>query len=337
MIFVAVFITFLTQCVDYSAIPQSSSLSQVLYPQCTKNISGMPNVAIWLFALYAIWQLWLLLVDISRLMRLHDFFFYLLEVPDRDIQTVSWQEIVARLMVLRDSNPLTVEKITPANRKFLGTQSKQRLDAHDIANRLMRRENYFIALFNKEILDLTLPLPFLHGRQLFSRTLHWNLNWCIMDLIFNEQNQVNQLILKDTHRRELSDALRDRFLFAAFMNVLFAPVIVMYLLTVYFLRYFNVSCSLNTAFSLPANALLGISKESFSYWVATVHSTRRMEIPGIQRGVSPLRKASQHVISIRFAVFRSISEEKDGRVCQICRVCGWLVSLCPYPCNSLGP
>jgi autophagy-related protein 9 len=301
MIFVAVFVTFLTQCVDYSKIPHSTSLSQVLYPQCTKNISGMPNLVIWLFSLWVCGQIYSLVVDIPRLMRLHDFFLYLLEVPDSDIQTVSWQEIVARLMALRDSNPITVEKISPANRKFIGTQSKQRLDAHDIANRLMRRENYFIALLNKEVLDLTLPLPFLQGRQLFSKTLYWNLNWCIMDFIFNERNQVNQLILKDSHRRQLSDGLRDRFLFAAFMNVIFAPVIVMYLLTVYFLKYFNVG-TVNTYYLSNANVLLGVPKEPCVSRSATIHSSCRMEISRVQRSIPSLRKTSQHVISLRLEV-----------------------------------
>jgi len=205
----------------------------------------MSNVAIWLFAFYVIWRIYQLLIDLPRLMRVHDFFLHLLEVPDSDMQTVSWQDIVARIMALRDANPITVEKISPANRRFLGSQSKERLDAHDIANRLMRRENYLIALFNKEILDLTLPIPFLRGRQLFSRTMLWNLDWCIMDLIFNESGQVRQLVLKDSHRRQLSDGLRDRFLFAGFMNVLFAPVIVLYLMIVYFFRYFRVNFSSN--------------------------------------------------------------------------------------------
>ena len=240
VIFVAVFTTFLTQCVNYSKIPGSQRLSQVLVPKCTKEISGMPNVAIWLFSLYIIWRVWQLFTNIPHLLRMRDFYLHLLEIPDTDMQTISWQDIVARVMALRDANPITVEKISPANRKFIGSQSKQRLDAHDIANRLMRKENYLIALFNKEILDLTLPFPFLHGRQRFSRTLLWNLDWCIMDLVFNEFGQVRQLILKESHRRQLSDGLRDRFLFAGFMNVIFAPVIVVYLMIVYFLRYFNV-------------------------------------------------------------------------------------------------
>ncbi|CZS98372.1 probable Autophagy-related protein 9 [Rhynchosporium agropyri] len=239
IIFVAVFTTFLTQCVDYSAIPRSKKLSQVLVPQCTKNISGMPNVAIWLFTLHIFWRVYQLLIDIPRLLRNRDFFVHLLEVPDGDMQTISWQDVVARIMALRDANPITTENISPQARKYLGSQSKQRLDAHDIANRLMRKENYLIAMFNKDILDLTLPFPFLQDRQLFSRTLLWNLDWCVMGLIFNDSGQVRQLILKDSHRRQLSEALRGRFLFAGFMNVIFAPVIVIYLMIVYFLRYFN--------------------------------------------------------------------------------------------------
>ena len=109
-VFVAIFTTFLTQCVEFKKIPRSKALSDVLVPQCTKKISGMANVAIWLFALYVIWRVYQLLIDIPRLMRVHDFFLHLLEVPDSDMQTVSWQDIVARIMALRDANPITVEK-----------------------------------------------------------------------------------------------------------------------------------------------------------------------------------------------------------------------------------
>lgn len=241
IVFVATFTTFLTQCVDYSKIRHSTSMSQIVVPQCTKNMSGMPNVAIWLLVLYIIYQSILDIVDISRLRKMQDFYLYLLEIPESDMQTISWQEIVARLMNLRDSNPILADKVSPALRHFMGTQSKQRLDAHDIANRLMRKENYLIALFNKEILDLTLPIPFFRNRQLFSRTIQWNLNFCILDFIFTPEGQIQQLVLKDSKRRQLSDALRSRFLFAGLMNIICAPVIVLYTLIVYFFQYFNVS------------------------------------------------------------------------------------------------
>lgn len=169
---------------------------------------------------------------------MHDFYYYLLGISDAEIQTISWQEIVSRLMALRDANPATA-RVSTRHRRLMGSQSKQRMDAHDIANRLMRKENYLIALVNKDILDLSLPVPFLRNRQLFSKVLEWNINLCIMDYIFNEQGQIKTLFLRDTHRKALAEGLRRRFLVVGFLNIFVAPFLVIYYLTHHFFRYFN--------------------------------------------------------------------------------------------------
>jgi autophagy-related protein 9 len=202
-------------------------------------MSGTFSFLLWLFVFFWIWKAFQYVVEIRKLRHMHDFFYYLLRISDNNIQSVSWQEIVSRLMELRDANPATANGINAVHRRFIGNQSKQRMDAHDIANRLMRKENYLIALFNKDILDLTLPIPFLRNRQLFSRTLEWNIYLCIVDYVFNEHGQVRPLFLKDTHRRALSDGLRKRFIFAGFMNIFAAPFIVTYFLMHYFFRYFT--------------------------------------------------------------------------------------------------
>lgn len=237
--FVVGFSTFLTNCVDYHKVRGSKSLDEILVPQCTSQMSGSTLFLLWLFSFFWIGKLVQYLLDIRRLQHMHDFYYYLLGVSDAEVQTISWQEVVSRLMTLRDSNPATAAAVSSKHRRFLGSQSKQRMDAHDIANRLMRKENFMIALINKDILDLTLPIPFLRNRQLFSRTLEWNLNLCIMDYVFNEQGQVRTLFLKDTHRRVLSDGLRRRFIFVGIMNIFVAPFIVIYFLMHYFFRYFN--------------------------------------------------------------------------------------------------
>lgn len=237
--FVVGFSTFLTNCVDYHKVRGSKSLDEILVPQCTSQMSGSTLFLLWLFSFFWIGKLVQYLLDIRRLQHMHDFYYYLLGVSDAEVQTISWQEVVSRLMTLRDSNPATAAAVSAKHRRFLGSQSKQRMDAHDIANRLMRKENFMIALINKDILDLTLPIPFLRNRQLFSRTLEWNLNLCIMDYVFNEQGQLRTLFLKDTHRRVLSDGLRRRFIFVGIMNIFVAPFIVIYFLMHYFFRYFN--------------------------------------------------------------------------------------------------
>ena len=179
-------------------------------------------------------------LDVRRLWNLHEFYTHLLQISDDELQTITWQAVVGRLMDLRDSNPRTALQLGVHNRRFIGEQSKQRMDAHDIANRLMRKENYLIALFNKEILDLTLPIPLLKNRKLFSKNLEWSINLCVIDYVFKDQGQVQQLFLKDTHRRELVEALQRRFLLVGFINVLCAPFIVTYFLMFFFLRYFKV-------------------------------------------------------------------------------------------------
>lgn len=166
-------------------------------------MSGTATFLLWSISFFWVYKLIAYTLDMRRVWDIYQFYTYLLEIPDSDMQTISWQEVVGRIMILRDANPNTAENLNRRNYKH---SSKQRMDAHDIANRLMRRENYLIALFNKEVLDLTVPLPFMRNRGgILTRMLEWNLSLCILDFVFNEQGQVRPLFLKDTHRRTLSE------------------------------------------------------------------------------------------------------------------------------------
>ena len=214
-------------------------MKDILIPKCTQNTSPFFSFLIFVCAFIWIWQIFQTVRDIPRLKYMHDFYHYLLEIPDTDIQTIQWQEIVKRLMALRDLNPSTVVRIPDRHRQFLGTQSKQRMDAHDIANRLMRRDNYMIALVNKEVLDMTLPIPFLANRSLFSKTMEWNLSLCIMDFVFDKRGQPGREFLRDTSRRELSESLRLRFFLVGVLDIIIAPFAVIYLVVFYFFQNFS--------------------------------------------------------------------------------------------------
>ncbi|KAJ8106275.1 hypothetical protein ONZ43_g7121 [Nemania bipapillata] len=196
---------------------------------------------------YFVWKAIQWILDMPRLMHIRDFYIYLLEIPEDDMQTVSWQDVVSKITSLRDQNVKTATNITPSQRKFLAkqlgshvaSQSKERLDAHDIANRLMRRENYIIALFNKDVLNLTVPIPFLNNRQLFSRSLEWTVQFGVLDLIFDEGGQVRHRVLKSDHRGQLSREMQARFSFAAIMNLIFAPFVACGLLVDFIFTYYN--------------------------------------------------------------------------------------------------
>jgi autophagy-related protein 9 len=105
-------------------------------------------------------------------------------------------------MRLRDANPNTANHNRPS---LNGLFSKQRMDAHDIANRIMRKDNYFIAMINRDVLDLTVPVLILKTRPLLTKILEWNINLCIMKYVFDDQGQVRSAFIKDAHKRLLAD------------------------------------------------------------------------------------------------------------------------------------
>lgn len=84
-----------------------------------------------------------------------------------------------------------------------------KLDAHDIANRIMRQENYLIALFNKDLLDLRVPWPSAMNKfrveaegsaKVLTQALEWNLRFCLMEYLFDEHGKVRKVFLKAKNR-----------------------------------------------------------------------------------------------------------------------------------------
>lgn len=78
----------------------------------------------------------------------------------------------------------------------------------------MRQENYLIALFNKDLLDLRVPLPTLlkpfmvqeEGKgKMLTQALEWNLRFCLMEYLFDKHGKVRKVFLKSKNRMALID------------------------------------------------------------------------------------------------------------------------------------
>lgn len=124
--------------------------------------------------------------------------------------------MVKRIEAIRDENPLTAVGSSAQNDPDY-TNPAAKLDAHDIANRIMRQENYLIALFNKDLLDLRLPLPDMGHRFLMllglyekekrgttlTKALEWNLRFCLMDYLFDQSGRVKKSFLDGRNRETL--------------------------------------------------------------------------------------------------------------------------------------
>ena len=76
----------------------------------------------------------------------------------------------------------------------------------------MRQENYLIALFNKDLLDLRVPWPRALDKfrdesqgkgKVLTQALEWNLRFCLMEYLFDEHGKVRKVFLKSKNRAAL--------------------------------------------------------------------------------------------------------------------------------------
>lgn len=247
LVFVIGFASFLAWGVDYDKFlsrgSTSLTLSDLIVPHYIFKAPAVAKLLLSGFCIFIILRLVQLYFDFRyKLSEISNFYRQLLDIPeDSELMTISWATIVERLMELKDYNTLTSLQHYTNDLK-----SKVRLNAQDIANRIMRKENYIIALINKDTLDLGFKVPGLSALNLvlstkavLTRTLEWNLKLCIYNFVFTNQGQVNPEVLKDYNRNMLAKELSARFRMAAIINLLLCPFIVVYFVLLYFFRYFN--------------------------------------------------------------------------------------------------
>jgi len=137
------------------------------------------------------------------------------------LQTLSWNDVVQRLIRLHEH-------------KIHRVAIKDRLTEHDVVSRILRKENYMVALINKGVLDLRLPwwaTPFLGSDRLFlTKSLEWSLYFCILQHMFNDQFNVSSVFLRDIK------GLKSRFLAVGVVHFLLLPFMLVFMTVHFFLQ-----------------------------------------------------------------------------------------------------
>ena len=64
------------------------------------------------------------------------------------------------------------------------------LTEHDIVSRIMRKDNYLIGMLNRGVLALHISLPGVRPKFMLTKTLEWNLQWCILDAMFDDSFRI---------------------------------------------------------------------------------------------------------------------------------------------------
>jgi autophagy-related protein 9 len=96
----------------------------------------------------------------------------------------------------------------------------QDLDALVIAQRILRKENFMVALFNRGLLDLTIPYSI---QPFFCPSLEWSIYFCVINFMFNHKYHIRPAFYLDPA------ALRRRFILCGIAHAIFMPFLLFFM------------------------------------------------------------------------------------------------------------
>lgn len=224
--FVVTFTILIGWAVDWSFVSEPATAAE--HPKLWEVFS------LWRVPWY-IWLVWLAFMaywagmigwlwqEIPQWKRIQQHYYWLLGLSDRELRAVEFAEVLRRQFKVQLDYPL----------------DNTAADVLQVTNRVMRRENYMIALFNKELICLDLPfkIPFIPVRQELTRAMEWNLSHCLLNFVFDEHNQIRRWLVRDVQRERLAEDLAKRFRMMAMVNLIFAPFLLLFTLVYTFYRY----------------------------------------------------------------------------------------------------
>ena len=212
VLFTILFSTFLTTCVDWKSIHdgKNTTLHDAIYPGCSPDggRNGMVTLAFLVFIIY-----WFILAGrttlyLLRIKKVHDLWIGVLGLSS-DVQWVTWQMVIDAYH----------ERID------------QSVDSHYIVNRIMRWDNYLIAMLMKNVFGMN------YFNGVFTKVLEWNIERCISSALFRDDGILIKDVMLQSKKSEYVVRLRKTFLFYGVMNLICLPFVFSALLVYFIYRY----------------------------------------------------------------------------------------------------
>eukprot|EP00357_Protocruzia_adherens_P027133 CAMPEP_0115008128 /NCGR_PEP_ID=MMETSP0216-20121206/21694_1 /TAXON_ID=223996 /ORGANISM="Protocruzia adherens, Strain Boccale" /LENGTH=677 /DNA_ID=CAMNT_0002375409 /DNA_START=238 /DNA_END=2271 /DNA_ORIENTATION=+ len=173
--------------------------------------------SILIFIVYLVWHVYCYAIFVREMIEMRSLFIDRLRIRDDDLFSLKWSDIVDRLAEMQ--------------KKYRYCIVKDELTALDIASRIMRKENYLVAMVNSGVLKTKIKLPYLGEKRVFTKAVEWNINIILLNSLFG----------KDKFHLDRSfysvKTLKARFVFAGVVNLLILLPMVVFCTLFYFFRH----------------------------------------------------------------------------------------------------
>ncbi|KAI5641412.1 autophagy protein apg9 domain-containing protein [Phthorimaea operculella] len=224
-------------CVNYPKLfrddPQANrseklSLNDVIYSssECVDRISWKWWCLITLCALIWIMRLFLSLYHLYYAYDTKLFYKNALKIKESDLAWINWSTIQDRVREAQPEHHMCVHK--------------QEINELDIYHRILRFNNYMVAMVNKNVLPLQVHVPCVGDFHYLSRGLKWNLEFLLFSSPWSPWEncwQLRQCYKDHSKRMILARQLERQILLLALVNLLLSPLIQAWQILYFFFNY----------------------------------------------------------------------------------------------------
>jgi hypothetical protein len=219
--FVVLFSTFLMSCVDYTDLFENHNIHTAVKLEQFRYLHPIITIYIVVLSFAWVWQLVFTISSIKRLNEIRKFYHEKLSIKDDEIQTVRWNTVMKRLI--------------ECNRREIFFE-KREINEYDIVNRIMRRENYMIGMFNKEVLKIEVSFGWFGKRIFLPKSLEWNIRKYVVDAVF-DTSYIREEYYREDMLPDLAKQLKKRLIWIGICNLVLCPFIMFFYIMYFFFRY----------------------------------------------------------------------------------------------------
>ncbi len=227
LLFVILYSVFLFECIDYHILFREHSVQNAINYGKMKHMSFFTILCIILVFFIFLYKTSRLIEKTKQNIKIKEWYEEHLDIDHEKILTIKWSSIMDKLV-----NICNDQVYQPTITKL------------DIVNRIMRKNNYFIAMVDLDILNLNLYIPIYGNYMFLSKYLEWTLHKCIFNYFFDSNSQLKKqfttdanTILHGTDINRFKDELKHRFKTMTIINIVCLPFILLFQLTYFFFKY----------------------------------------------------------------------------------------------------
>lgn len=196
------------------------TLNDIIIPFDKVTIPPIQRVAISLAVIFLIWKIVKTIHSIIVNLAIRKFYKDVLHI--NDCSSLTWQDVQTRII----------------NSKHIFLAQDSLLTELDVHNRILRHNNYMIALINREVLPIYYNAPFVGKTVLFTQSFFYNCQLLFFrgpfKCIFEQNWLISDDVKNASHRQLVAKKLKRHIMILALINLSLSPVLLVWQVLYFF-------------------------------------------------------------------------------------------------------